>query len=600
MAQNSFALMTNLGRAKEAEAIANGTAIVITHIAIGDGTTVPSGGETQLYNEVARKAISGHGTVVGASNVAYFDIFLSASEGPYTIREAGLYDDDGDLIAIARYDPPINKPVPSSGQTIEGTVRLEVAFSNIASVTIIVDPSFVVPLQRLSRLPWVSVISMTVAAPPATPGVGDTYLVPSGATGAWAGQAGKIAEYTAAGWAIIAPTDGHGISLPDGRVYERVAGSYVEKIALDSQSGKWNYAVAGGSANAITASVTPAPSALVAGLALRLRTSAANTGATTLNLNGLGAKPVVYNETGAALLGKDWSNGSVIDLVYDGARWRTELSLGFFDNRYAQLTVPPSNTFYVVGPSGNDNNSGLANTAADGFATIQGAVTAIANRYITLGTVTINVADGSYNGVIIPASFVSGWRIRGNDASPNLVAIWATDAGGTRTRGLIAQSGVNATVSGMEFRSYYENVSAASGSITISKCNFNAPTRSGTPMLSAYGGSVTVLGDLKMTGSCSACLMATRNGSITVGYSDDSSSSPVVLTFSNVTVSSATVVTTSGASISFVTSVVTMQGSVTGRRYAASTNGTILTLGSGENYIPGTTAGQLSSGGQYT
>lgn len=67
--------------------------------------TVPSGGETALYNEIARKAISGHGTVVGASNVAYFDIFLEAAEGPYTIREAGLIDQDGDLIAIARYDP---------------------------------------------------------------------------------------------------------------------------------------------------------------------------------------------------------------------------------------------------------------------------------------------------------------------------------------------------------------------------------------------------------------------------------------------------------------------------------------------------------------
>src|SRR5690606_21106203 len=98
MAQTSFALMTNLGRAKEAAALANATTIEITHIAIGDGTTVPSGGETALYNEVARKTISGHGTVVGASNVAYFDCFLAAEDGPYTIREAGLIDSAGDLI----------------------------------------------------------------------------------------------------------------------------------------------------------------------------------------------------------------------------------------------------------------------------------------------------------------------------------------------------------------------------------------------------------------------------------------------------------------------------------------------------------------------
>ncbi|NKC48497.1 DUF2793 domain-containing protein [Ochrobactrum anthropi ATCC 49188] len=210
MAQNTFALMTNLGRAKEAAAIANGTAVVITHIAIGDGTTVPSGGETTLYHEIARKAVSGHGTVVGASNVAYFDIFLEAGEGPYTIREAGLIDDDGDLIAIARYDPPISKPIPSSGQTVEGTIRLEVAFSNIANITIVVDPAFKVALQRLNRLPWLPVISMTLTAPPASPSVGDLYLIPIGATGAWSGQSGKIAEYTSAGWGIMTPRMGMG------------------------------------------------------------------------------------------------------------------------------------------------------------------------------------------------------------------------------------------------------------------------------------------------------------------------------------------------------------------------------------------------------
>lgn len=321
MAQNSFALMTNIGRAKEAAALANGTAIVITHIAIGDGMTVPSGGETALYHEVARKAISGHGTVVGASNVAYFDIFLAASEGPYTIREAGLYDDAGDLIAIARYDPPINKPVPASGQTVEGTVRLEVAFSNIANVTIVVDPAFTIPLQRLSRLPWLPVLSMSITAPPATPALGDAYVVPTGATGAWVGQAGKIAEYNAAGWGIITPPNGHGISLPDGRIFERVDGTYIEKIALDAQSGRWNYAVAAGTANALTATLDPAPAswASLTGAPIRLKIAAANTGAATLAVTGIsGTRPIV-RANGTPLQHNDLVAGQIATLVFDGA-----------------------------------------------------------------------------------------------------------------------------------------------------------------------------------------------------------------------------------------------------------------------------------------
>lgn len=317
MAQNSFALMTNLGRAKEAAALANGTAIVITHIAIGDSATVPSGGETALYNEVARKAISGHGTVVGAANTAYFDIFLAAADGPYTIREAGLYDSAGDLIAIARYDPPISKPVPSSGQTVEGTVRLQVAFSNIANVTIVVDPSFTVPLQRLSRLPWIPVLSMSVTAPPASPAIGDAYLVPTGSTGSWAGQAGKIAEFAAAGWGILTPPNGHGISLPDGRVFEKIGGTYIEKPALDVQSGKWTYGVAAGAANAITVALSPIPAALVAGLSVALQVSANNTAAVTLNVNGLGAKAIL-NRSGAALKAGDLIAGNIYGVTYNG------------------------------------------------------------------------------------------------------------------------------------------------------------------------------------------------------------------------------------------------------------------------------------------
>ena len=234
MAQTSFALMTNLGRAKEAAALANATTIEITHIAIGDGATVPSGGETVLYHEIARKTISGHGVVVGAENVAYFDCYLAAGEGPYTIREAGLIDIDGDLIAIAHYDPPISKPVPASGQTVEGVVRIEVAFSNVASVIIKVDPSMQVALQRLTRLPWIPIISMSLADPPALPVAGDTYVIAAAATGAWAGQSGKIAEYTVAGWAIITPPDGHAVSLPDQRVFMRAGGAYSEFLATET------------------------------------------------------------------------------------------------------------------------------------------------------------------------------------------------------------------------------------------------------------------------------------------------------------------------------------------------------------------------------
>lgn len=353
MAQTSFALLTNTGRAKEAAALANATSIEITHIAIGDGATVPSGGETALYNEVARKTIAGHGTVVGAENVAYFDCYLAAGDGPYTIREAGLYDVAGDLIAIAHYDPPINKPVPASGQTVEGTVRLEVAFSNIATVVIKVDPSMQVALQRLTRLPWVPVIELGRNDPPAGPAAGDAYVIGSAPTGAWTGHAGKLAEYTIAGWSIMVPPAGHGVSLPDGRVFERIGGSYIEKIALDVQAGKWQYAAVAGTANAILVTLSPVPAGYTAGMVVRFKVASGNTGPVTINVNGLGAKSI-RRADGDELKSGDLVAGGVATLAYDGASFQlvaAGISAASVPSRDLVIFAVPGTTNWTV-PAG--------------------------------------------------------------------------------------------------------------------------------------------------------------------------------------------------------------------------------------------------------
>ena len=84
-----------------------------------------------------------------------------------------------------------------------------------------------------SRL-WTAVASMTQSAPPASPAQGATYLIPAGATGAWAGNAGRIAEWVDGAWSYATPVDGHGVCLPDGRVFERVGGVYTEFLASRS------------------------------------------------------------------------------------------------------------------------------------------------------------------------------------------------------------------------------------------------------------------------------------------------------------------------------------------------------------------------------
>ncbi|MCZ7933567.1 DUF2793 domain-containing protein [Agrobacterium leguminum] len=181
-------------------------------------------------------------------------------------------------------------------------------------------------LQALGLAPdrsrrWLAVNSVTLSSAPGAPAVGDTYLVPTGATGIWAANVGKIALWSGIAWTYLTPVDGHGISLPDGRVFERVAGAYVEKLALDAQSGKWQYAVAGGTANALTATINPAPVALTAGMKIRLKIASTNTAAATLNVNGLGAVSIRKADISASEA-RDLVKDAVVDFIFDGTFWQ--------------------------------------------------------------------------------------------------------------------------------------------------------------------------------------------------------------------------------------------------------------------------------------
>ncbi|MCG3266116.1 phage tail protein [Yoonia sp. I 8.24] len=131
----SYAMLTNVGRNKEAAALANGTALAISALAWGDGDRIPGGGETALESETGRKAVTRRGLTDGSPDTAFFEVLLAESEGPYVIREAGLFDDDGDMIAIARYDPAVNKPL----DTVSAILRINVLFSDLENLVIQID-----------------------------------------------------------------------------------------------------------------------------------------------------------------------------------------------------------------------------------------------------------------------------------------------------------------------------------------------------------------------------------------------------------------------------------------------------------------------------
>ena len=102
-------------------------------------------------------------------------------------------------------------------------------------------------------------------------------------------------------------------ALDDGNV-DNLETSFTKTL----QKQPWLYAVAGGTANALTASLTPAPVAYTAGLLFRVMITATNTEkGPTFNLNGLGAKTITYTD-GVGIADGELVAGRIAELAYDG------------------------------------------------------------------------------------------------------------------------------------------------------------------------------------------------------------------------------------------------------------------------------------------
>jgi hypothetical protein len=79
-------------------------------------------------------------------------------------------------------------------------------------------------LIRMDALLHLAVESRALASPPSAPEPGRCWIVAADPTGAWAGQAGRIAQFHAGGWSFIAPADGGLAWVKDEGVFAYFAG----------------------------------------------------------------------------------------------------------------------------------------------------------------------------------------------------------------------------------------------------------------------------------------------------------------------------------------------------------------------------------------
>lgn len=140
-----FAILTTLGVTRLAEAIATSTPLVFYRVAVGDGNgspITPSAGMTALVHETARVPVNNVETSPDEPTIVRVEGVVPSATGGFTIREAGLFNFANELIAIASY-PPIYKPTPADGVTVEEYIRILLTPANVAAIALTVDPSVI-------------------------------------------------------------------------------------------------------------------------------------------------------------------------------------------------------------------------------------------------------------------------------------------------------------------------------------------------------------------------------------------------------------------------------------------------------------------------
>ncbi|CNF41440.1 tail fiber protein [Yersinia rohdei] len=145
-----FALLTNLGAAKLANAAALGTPLQITQMVVGDGggaLPTPNPAQTQLIAEKRRAALNSLSIDAANSSQIIAEQVIPETDGGWWIREIGLLDKDGVLIAIANC-PETYKPQLQEGSGRTQTVRMVLIVSSTEAVTLKIDPSVVLATRK--------------------------------------------------------------------------------------------------------------------------------------------------------------------------------------------------------------------------------------------------------------------------------------------------------------------------------------------------------------------------------------------------------------------------------------------------------------------
>ncbi|MCC5811218.1 MAG: phage tail protein [Ectothiorhodospiraceae bacterium] len=156
MAGDFYTVLTDVGKAKLADAHADGPKVELQTIHAGTGGgesfydnygEAELGGLENLVDEVWSDQINHLAVDPGNPNWVVVEGVIPTDQGGWMIREVGIKDVDGDLIAVGRF-PETYKPALTDGAAQDLLIRSIMEVSNAANVTLEIDPAVVLASRK--------------------------------------------------------------------------------------------------------------------------------------------------------------------------------------------------------------------------------------------------------------------------------------------------------------------------------------------------------------------------------------------------------------------------------------------------------------------
>jgi len=270
-----YTILTNIGKAKIANAAGLGTKINFVTMKVGDGGGTlydPTESQLDLVHTVWQGAITHVEIDEENTNWINIEVLIPPADGGFFIREYGVFDSDGNMLAIAKCAETY-KPLPADGATKEITMKMVLAISNTSSITLKIDPTVI-----FAKKSEVEVVQ---------------------------NQVNTIAT-----------------EIQNARgTYENLKARLDHGDTQLSDMGKNQIYYCGATSGTNAYTVTNSKiTAYIDGLTVRIKIGTASTGSSTLNINALGAKPIL-DTLGNAITSGGLKAGLPYQLCYNGTNF---------------------------------------------------------------------------------------------------------------------------------------------------------------------------------------------------------------------------------------------------------------------------------------